>query len=229
MARRLKGAPRPDLLSQAGAAPARTVPEQYRDGDTANAGAHARDTGMNRSLEQGPGTRKIDWTSARKHALVWRGTGGTGRGSGPWARLAVCGALGGASVNDDAANQVEPTIMSRIPRETSSKSKRPTSDRRASGEKAKGSPKPRSTHAKTPMSPEANREGRITKHERLLTLLSRPEGASIEDMMQATKWQQHSVRGFLAGTVKRKLGFALTSSKSHDEPRRYRIDTRRGR
>jgi len=37
------------------------------------------------------------------------------------------------------------------------------------------------------------------------------------------------VRGFLAGTVKKKLGFALTSSKSHDEPRRYRIDTLRGR
>ena len=79
------------------------------------------------------------------------------------------------------------------------------------------------------MPPEAQREGRVTKHEHLLTLLSRPEGASIEDMMQATKWQQHSVRGFLAGTVKKKLGFALTSSKSHDEPRRYRIDTLRGR
>jgi hypothetical protein len=35
-------------------------------------------------------------------------------------------------------------------------------------------------------------------------------------MMQATDWQQHSVRGFLAGTVKKKLGFALTSSKAGD-------------
>ena len=47
---------------------------------------------------------------------------------------------------------------------------------------------------------------RVTKQERLLTLLDEADGASIEEMMQATDWQQHSVRGFLAGTVKKKLG-----------------------
>ncbi len=70
---------------------------------------------------------------------------------------------------------------------------------------------------------------RVTKQERMLTLLSRPQGASIEEMMQATDWQQHSVRGFLAGTVKKKLGFWLTSSKPDGGIRRYRIETRRGR
>ena len=63
----------------------------------------------------------------------------------------------------------------------------------------------------------------------MLTLLSQPEGASIEEMMQATDWQQHSVRGFLAGTVKKKLGFPLISSKLNDGVRRYRIETRRVR
>ncbi len=72
-------------------------------------------------------------------------------------------------------------------------------------------------------------EGRVTKHALLLQLLNRAEGATIEDMMLATEWQQHSVRGFLAGTVKRKMGFALTSSKAEGEVRRYRIATRRGR
>ena len=47
--------------------------------------------------------------------------------------------------------------------------------------------------------------------------------------MQATAWQQHSVRGFLAGTVKKKLGLDLASSKAKDDVRRYRIVARRGR
>ena len=42
-------------------------------------------------------------------------------------------------------------------------------------------------------------------------------------------YKQHSVRGFLAGTVKKKLGFPLTSSKPNDGARRYRIETRRAR
>lgn len=75
----------------------------------------------------------------------------------------------------------------------------------------------------------AEAETRVTKQERILTLLSRSAGASIEEIMQATDWQQHSVRGFLAGTVKKKLGFTLKSSKDEEEPRRYRIETRRGR
>lgn len=68
-----------------------------------------------------------------------------------------------------------------------------------------------------------------TKHAQILQLLSRPEGASIEDLMQATKWQQHSVRGFLADTVKKKMGLALASSKADGESRRYKIASRRGR
>ena len=70
---------------------------------------------------------------------------------------------------------------------------------------------------------------RVTKQERVLTLLNQPAGASIAEMMRATDWQQHSVRGFLAGTVKKKLGFSLTSVKPNDGVRRYRIETRRAR
>src|SRR5205823_3115966 len=55
--------------------------------------------------------------------------------------------------------------------------------------------------AKTPVKAEDPRGERVTKQERMLTLLSQPAGASIQEMMQATNWQQHSVRGFLAGTV----------------------------
>jgi hypothetical protein len=84
-------------------------------------------------------------------------------------------------------------------------------------------------NAKTPLKADQPQVERVTKQERVLTLLSQPEGASIEEMMQATDWQQHSVRGFLAGTVKRKLGFSLTSVKPTAGVRRYRIETRRVR
>lgn len=72
-------------------------------------------------------------------------------------------------------------------------------------------------------------EGRVTKHAQLMQLLNRPNGASIAELMEPTGWQQHSVRGFLAGTVKKKLGLALMSSRAEGEVRRYRIATRRGR
>ena len=87
----------------------------------------------------------------------------------------------------------------------------------------------RGAAAKTPVKAAEPKVVGITKQERVLTLLSQSEGASIEEMMQATDWQQHSVRGFLAGTVKKKLGFPLTSSKPNDGARRYRIETRRAR
>lgn len=70
---------------------------------------------------------------------------------------------------------------------------------------------------------------RRTKQETILTLLGRADGATIADLIGATGWKQHSVRGFLAGTVKKKLGLALTSSKDDDGVRRYRIVTKRGR
>jgi hypothetical protein len=79
-----------------------------------------------------------------------------------------------------------------------------------------------------PAKAEAPEGERATKQERMLSLLSQPAGVSIAEMMQATNWQQHSVRGFLAGTVKRKLGFSLTSEKPDDGVRRYRIKARRG-
>lgn len=56
----------------------------------------------------------------------------------------------------------------------------------------------------------------------LVTLLRRPEGATIADMMQATGWQAHSVRGAMSGGIKKGLGLSVTSDKT-DGHRAYRI------
>ena len=62
-----------------------------------------------------------------------------------------------------------------------------------------------------------------TKTHKLITLLSCPKGATAEELMTAVGWQKHSVHGFLAGTVKKKLGLTLSSETPDDGPRRYRI------
>ena len=65
--------------------------------------------------------------------------------------------------------------------------------------------------------------GSQSKQQTCLDLLGRREGATIEDLEEATGWQKHSVRGFLAGAVKKKLGLTLVSEKPDAGPRRYRI------
>jgi hypothetical protein len=61
-----------------------------------------------------------------------------------------------------------------------------------------------------------------SKQARVLSMLRSPTGATIAAMMQATGWQQHSVRGFLAGVVRKRLKLKLTSKKV-DGTRVYQI------
>jgi hypothetical protein len=61
-----------------------------------------------------------------------------------------------------------------------------------------------------------------TKHARIIAMLRTPAGATIAAIMAVTDWQQHSVRGFLAGVVRKKLGLNLVSEQT-DKGRVYRI------
>lgn len=67
---------------------------------------------------------------------------------------------------------------------------------------------------------------RQTKRDEVLKLLSRPRGSTLEELMAATDWQAHSVRGFVSGTVKKRLGLNVLSERADGESRRYRLATK---
>lgn len=83
-----------------------------------------------------------------------------------------------------------------------------------------------STKPTTPVTIHAARTTREgTKQAVLIDLLKRPEGATLSQMTEATKWQVHTVRGAMAGALKKKLGLEITSEKQTGTDRVYRITT----
>src|SRR5262245_9994843 len=62
-----------------------------------------------------------------------------------------------------------------------------------------------------------------SKLEQLETMLRRPDGATVEQISKVLHWQTHSVRGAMSGTLKKKQGLTITSEKTQDGRRIYRI------
>jgi hypothetical protein len=84
-------------------------------------------------------------------------------------------------------------------------------------------PWPKCTDRAPPRSSKALQLSAKSKQATMVSLLLRPDGATIAAMMEATGWQSHSVRGFLAGVVRKKLKLNLRSEKA-GEHRIYRIE-----
>ncbi len=80
-----------------------------------------------------------------------------------------------------------------------------------------------STTPTSEKAPRATRGG--TKQAVLIDLLKRSEGATLTQMTEATGWQIHTVRGAMAGALKKKLGLEITSEKQPGTDRIYRITT----
>jgi len=67
----------------------------------------------------------------------------------------------------------------------------------------------------------ATREG--SKKAIVLDMLKRPDGATLADIMSATSWQAHSVRGFISGSLGKKMGLTVESFKRQDGTRAYKL------
>ena len=75
--------------------------------------------------------------------------------------------------------------------------------------------------AKPAKQPDGAREG--SKAAKVLDLLRRPDGATLKELIKATGWLPHSVRGFLSGTLRKKMGLDVASTKGEDGERSYVI------
>ena len=65
--------------------------------------------------------------------------------------------------------------------------------------------------------------GNSSKQSKIIKLLKRPKGASLAEICELSGWQPHSIRGFMSGTVRKRLQFKLTSELDNKGTRRYRI------
>jgi hypothetical protein len=88
----------------------------------------------------------------------------------------------------------------------------------AAGSKAKPA------HKATAKKAAAARRG--SKTAKIIDLLKRPGGVTLKEVIKATRWQAHSVRGFLSGTIGKKMGIRVESSKRPDGERSYRTSSK---
>lgn len=74
-----------------------------------------------------------------------------------------------------------------------------------------------------PAAPKERKPRQGTKQQQMIDLLRRPNGATLAEIVEATGWQQHTVRGAMAGALKKKLGLTITSEKDEARGRVYKI------
>jgi hypothetical protein len=87
--------------------------------------------------------------------------------------------------------------------------------------KSANKPSPAKKGAQASKQPESPRHG--SKTAKVLDLLKRSGGATLKELQKATGWQPHSLRGFLSGTLRKKMKLRVTSTKAEDEERSYSV------
>ncbi len=86
-----------------------------------------------------------------------------------------------------------------------------------------GEPDPADSAPTSPVARRVRKSRPDTKQAQLVAMLQRPDGASLDEIVAATGWQAHTVRGAVAGALKKKLGLTVTSERVEGRGRVYRI------
>ena len=126
------------------------------------------------------------------------------------------------TANTEAGVSAEQPTPTKKPRSAAQKAHVAPSQAR-SGKKATPAKKANkgAKSAKSPKKAAGARQG--SKTAQVLDLLQRSGGATLKELMKATGWQAHSVRGFMSGALGKKMGLAVTSTKAEDGERRYSV------
>jgi hypothetical protein len=102
----------------------------------------------------------------------------------------------------------------------------PKGQKAAKGGKAKAAPKTEAKVSKKAAEPVAAKEPSTARAEskgaKILALIGRPKGATLEEIQKATDWQAHSIRGFLS-TAAKKHGLKIESTKTEGGDRVYQV------
>jgi hypothetical protein len=107
--------------------------------------------------------------------------------------------------------------------ETKATKKATAGARRANVTPAKGKAGKKATHKKKAPRSARNDAREGSKTAAILDLLKRPGGATAKELLKATGWQPHSLRGFISGTLGKKMGLSVTSTKGEDGERSYSV------
>ena len=117
-----------------------------------------------------------------------------------------------------AAQDAKETLMSNSQNPLKAKRAKPVKKRRPASSQSGAGRRQATRRSAKPPAPIK------TKQATLIDLLSRSKGATLVELVNATGWQRHSVRGAISGTLKKKLGLAVTSQSTDDRGRVYRIE-----
>jgi hypothetical protein len=210
----------------------------------ANAERFSNEAGLAKLAADWPAARLLDiWNSlpgaaavkrfkdrATAVSRIWEAIQSLGQrvpvteGPAPGPETAPDGELREAALvqNQEAGEAAQPEVA--ITKSTAPAPATPVAPQMAHIATVKAHPKKKATPAmKTPAAAIEKKPREGSKTEAILGLMKRPGGTTLKAIMEATDWQAHSVRGFISGTLGKKMGLTVVSAKAENGERSYSI------